>query len=135
MSTQKKDPPIDTIRDGQTFIKVWRNWLPSGDPIYSSTTGYTYTDKETGEARDSKSLRDSDLLKMPELAPRARAVIRQSREADRAQDSEPSKKPQRGRRSSGNGDPSQSRQPDQDQFRQSRQQPQRGTAPDYSREP
>ena len=123
MSSPRKDPPIETLRDGQTFIKVWRNLLPSGDPIYSSTTGYTYTDKETGEPRESRSLRDSDLLKLPELAPRARAVIREHREVDRAYATDPEKKPQESRRSRSTGNPSPSRQVERSQFRQSRQHP------------
>lgn len=129
MSTEKKDPPIAVHRDGQTFIKVWRNWLPSGDPSYSSTTGYTYTDKETGQARESRSLRDSDLLRLPELAPLARQSIRQFREADRAQSQSQAvgngqSAPQQGSAPSqnGGGQPQQGRS-EQQRFRQSRQQP------------
>lgn len=134
MSTQRNDPPVDTVRDGQTFIKIWRNWLPSGDPIYSSTVGYTYTDKETGKARDSRSLRDTDLLKMPDLASRARQSLRQFREADRAKEPSPERANPRPDYQHGTGQPPQD-QRDGEDFRQSRRQA-RGPAaqaPDYSR--
>lgn len=137
MSTERSNPPVDTVRDGQTFIKIWRNRLPSGDPIYSSTIGYTYTDKQTGKPRDSYSLRDSDLLKLPDLSSRARTSIRHFREADRnpEQTGSPSQGPQQSQRpyQGGSGSPQQG-QPEHGSFRQSRQQPP-AQAQSYSREP
>ena len=129
----KRDPPIETVRDGQTFIKVWRNWSKDGTPYYNTTLGYTYTDTQ-GQPRESRSLRDSDLLKLPELAPRAREVIRNYRAQDRPH--EQTHAPQQDERYQSGGD-YQDRQapPDQQRFRQSRGGGQQRPAPDYSREP
>ncbi|MEM9668629.1 MAG: hypothetical protein AAF950_06855 [Pseudomonadota bacterium] len=133
MSTERPNAPIDTVRDGQTFIKIWRNHLPSGDPIYASKVGYTYTDKQTGKPRDSYSLRDIDLAKMPDLSSRARASIRHFKDADRAHGQEHTQ-------AVGNGHSQHTGGPRQDhvsqqQFKQSRQQPPPAQGHGYSHEP
>ena len=85
MSTNRKTAPLATHRDGQTFTKVWGNENADGQVRYTSTVGYTYTDKETGEPKESRNLRDSDLLRLPSLAARARESIRLFKTRDRVQ--------------------------------------------------
>jgi len=85
MSTNRKNAPVATHRDGQTFTKVWGNQNDEGQLRYTTTIGYTYTDKESGEPRESRNLRDSDLLRLPHLATLARDSIRQFKAQDREQ--------------------------------------------------
>ncbi len=85
MSTNGKNPPAATHFDGSTFMKVWRNFNQDKTPRYTTTVGYIYTDKESGEVRESRNLRDSDLLRLPSLAPRARQSIRRFKAEDREQ--------------------------------------------------
>lgn len=108
MSTHTPNAPVDTHFDGPTFAKVWRNTNQSNEPFYNTTVGRIYTDKN-GETQETRNLSDSDLLKLPELAARARETIRQFKAKDREQGQSPQQ-------------PSQS---EREQFRQSRQQ-QRG---------
>ena len=85
MSTDRNNAPVAKHFDGSTFIKVWRNAAQDGSPRYTSTVGYIYTDKESGEVRESRNLRDADLLRLPSLSPRARQSIRKLKANDREQ--------------------------------------------------
>ena len=85
MSTNETNAPVAKHFDGSTFIKVWRNAAQDGSPRYTSTVGYIYTDKESGEVRESRNLRDNDLLRLPSLSPRARQSIRKLKAQDREQ--------------------------------------------------
>jgi len=83
MSANTTNAPAQTHWDGSTFAKVWRNAAKDGSPRYTSTVGYIYTDKDSGEVRESRNLRDDDLLRLPSLSQRARESIRQFRAQDR----------------------------------------------------
>lgn len=85
MSTHTPNAPVDTHFDGPTFAKVWRNFTQDQQPFYNTTVGRIYTDKD-GETQETRNLGDSDLLKLPELAARARETIRQFKAQDREQD-------------------------------------------------
>ena len=105
MSTHTPNAPVDTHFDGPTFAKVWRNFTQDQQPFYNTTVGRIYTDKN-GETQETRNLSDSDLLKLPELAARARESIRNFKAQDREQGQSLQ----------------QNRQSEREQFRQSRQQ-------------
>ena len=80
---QTANPPVMTHRDGAVFVKVWRNEHENG-AIYNATIGRTYTDKETGEIRESRSLSGDDILKVQPLLGKAYETISQERAMDRS---------------------------------------------------
>ncbi len=122
MSTNRKSAPAKAHFDGSTFIKVWRNAAQDGSPRYTSTVGYIYTDKESGEVRESRNLRDDDLLRLPSLTPRARNTIRQLKKTDRDQSQQQSD--EQSRISDG-----------REEFRQSRQQTAQSQQQNLDRQP
>lgn len=78
MSTQnqpKKKAPIHTIRDGAVSLKIWENFSKEGRPFYNVTIGRTYTDKATGQARETTSLHTNDLDKLFYLSTEAKRII------------------------------------------------------------
>ncbi|MEM9375590.1 MAG: hypothetical protein AAGA72_05180 [Pseudomonadota bacterium] len=83
MSTPQNKGPEDTIRDGAVFVKIWRNWSNKGEPFYSANFGRTYTDKATGQIKESQSFQGTDILKLQSLSNRAYESIARMREADR----------------------------------------------------
>ena len=80
---QAANPPIATHRDSAVFVKVWKN-EHEGRAIYNATIGRTYTDKETGEIRESRSLSGNDILKLQPLLGKAYETISQERAMDRS---------------------------------------------------
>lgn len=66
MSEDKKQAPIQTLRDGAIVIKLWRQDGKNG-PYVSATLGRTYKNEETGEYGESRSLSGSDVLKAQAL--------------------------------------------------------------------
>ncbi len=90
MSTQQKaSPPIMTHRDGAVFAKVWRNVQENGDAFYNVTVGRTFTDKQSGEIRESRSLSGTDILKAQTLLGESYNTISQERAMDRAHAQKP----------------------------------------------
>jgi hypothetical protein len=77
------NPPVMTHRDGAVFVKVWRN-EHEDRAIYNATIGRTYTDKESGEIRESRSLSGDDILKVQPLLGKAYETISQERAMDRS---------------------------------------------------
>lgn len=67
-------------RDGAIFAKIWRNQSEKGDVFYSTTVGKTYTDKQTGEPRDTSNLHKSELLRAQFLIGEAYRTIGQMQE-------------------------------------------------------
>lgn len=84
MSDQQTANTPTTHRDGALFVKVWKNDREHGNPVYSATIGRTYTDKETGELRESRSLSGNDILKLQPLLGKAYETISQERAMDRS---------------------------------------------------
>ena len=66
MSEDKKQAPIQTLRDGAIVVKLWRQDGKKG-PYVSATLGRTYKNEETGEYGESRSLSGSDVLKAQAL--------------------------------------------------------------------
>lgn len=62
MSEDKKQAPIQTLRDGAVHVKLWRQEGPNG-PFVTATLGRTYQDNETGKYLESRSLSGADVLK------------------------------------------------------------------------
>lgn len=85
MSTNTTNAPIDKHFDGPTFMKIWRNFNQDQQPYYNTTVGRIYTDKESGEVRETRNLGDDDLLRLAGLAARARHSIRRFKAQDREQ--------------------------------------------------
>lgn len=78
------NPLVKTHRDGATFAKIWRNTPDDGNAYYNITVGRTYTDKATGEVRESQSLSANDALKLQPLLGKAYETISQERALDRS---------------------------------------------------
>lgn len=62
MSTEKNQGPLQTLRDGAVFAKLWQHESKNG-PFVSVTLGRTYRDEQSGEYRESQSFSGSDILK------------------------------------------------------------------------
>lgn len=62
MSEDKKQAPIQTLRDGAVVVKLWQQDGKDG-PFVTATLGRTFQDKATGEYGESRSLGGSDVLK------------------------------------------------------------------------
>lgn len=74
VQSQKK-APIQTVRDGAVGLKIWENLSSEGRPFYNITIARTYTDKATGDIRETKSLRPNDLDKLFYLGVEAKRMI------------------------------------------------------------
>lgn len=85
MTKEKKNPPIDTFRDGAVSAKVWRNTSTDGDAFYSVTFQRVYTDAATGKVREASSFQGTDLLKVQRLASEAYRYVGRARAHDREQ--------------------------------------------------
>lgn len=58
--------PVEILRDGALKISIFHNRGEAGDH-FAMVPGRTYTDKETGEVRESTSLGGSEPLRMAHL--------------------------------------------------------------------
>lgn len=86
MSDQSEEfPLVDTHNDGAVFAKVWRNHSQDGKAYYSVTVGRLYTDPETGQPRESRSLQGADILKAQAMLGEAYRTVMRERKRDRAQ--------------------------------------------------
>ncbi len=70
MSENEEKGPLQTLRDGPVFVKLWRQESEKG-PFPTAQIGRTYVDKKTGEYKESHSLSGRDLLKLQALVPDA----------------------------------------------------------------
>lgn len=57
----KPNTPI-VLNDGSVVAKIWRNESEKGGVFYNVTLGKLYTDKQSGETRETSSLQKQDLL-------------------------------------------------------------------------
>ncbi|GEM_PF-778973 len=62
----ERNPPADTIRDGNVKATIWKRESEDG-AFFSTSFARTYRD-EKGDYRDSNSFSGPDLLKVSELA-------------------------------------------------------------------
>lgn len=84
----ERNPPADTIRDGNVKATIWKRQSEEGGPFFSTSFARTYRD-EKGYYRDSNSFSGPDLLKVSELARTAYArtnELRREHSPDRGQD-------------------------------------------------
>ena len=82
--------PIETLRDGALKISIFRNRGEQGDS-YAVLPSRIYTDKETGEVRETTSLAGSEPLRMAHLLTKSheriaefRNEMKQARSTERA---------------------------------------------------
>ncbi|NQW09355.1 MAG: hypothetical protein HQ481_05655 [Alphaproteobacteria bacterium] len=66
MSDEKNQGPLQTLRDGAVFAKLWQQEGKNG-PFVSVTPGRTYRDEQSGEYRESQSFSGADILKVHAL--------------------------------------------------------------------
>ena len=66
-----KKPRPHILRNGDVFAKVWRNKSKNGYEYFTTTFGKIYTDRATGEVRETQSFQNADLLKIEQLADEA----------------------------------------------------------------
>lgn len=84
MSDQSEEfPLVETHNDGAVFAKVWRNHSQEGKPYLSVTVGRIYTDPETGQVRESRSLQGADILKARAMLDEAYRTVLRERQRDR----------------------------------------------------
>ncbi|WP_430415664.1 hypothetical protein [Parasphingorhabdus sp.] len=87
--SQAAKAPIHTVRDGAVNLKIWENLSSEGRAFYNITIARTYTDKATGDIRETKSLRPNDLDKLFYLGVEAKRMIgmlnERNQEIDRSQ--------------------------------------------------
>lgn len=82
MNTQQPTtPPVQTIRDGALFTKIWKNVAEKGFR-YSVQLGRTYSD-EQGNLHDTSSFSGSELLRIARLAQIAYDEVLIHREQDK----------------------------------------------------
>ena len=67
MSEEKNAPPIQTLRDGDVFVKLWRQESEKNGPFVSVTVGRTYKDPQTNEYKEAHSFSGSKILKLEAL--------------------------------------------------------------------
>ena len=67
---QKKKAPLQTLRDGSVFVKLWEQSGKNG-PYITATQGRTYFNEQTQQYGESSSLSASDVLKAQALLQQA----------------------------------------------------------------
>ncbi|GAB5449604.1 hypothetical protein [Gymnodinialimonas sp.] len=70
MSDQDRNPPEETLRDGNLKAAIWRNESAEHGAYHSVTLARTYKDQD-GNMRDTSSFRAKDMLGLSELTRRA----------------------------------------------------------------
>ena len=92
MSENKPQGPVQTLRDGAVFAKLWKTESKKG-PFISVALGRTYKDEQSGELREAHTLSGSDILKGHALLLEANREAAKWREhfkdQRRAQDKQP----------------------------------------------
>ncbi|SDG50889.1 hypothetical protein [Thalassobaculum litoreum] len=63
MSENQNQGPLQTLRDGAVFAKLWQQEGKNG-PFVSVEVGRTYQDQQSGEYGVSRSFSGSDVLKV-----------------------------------------------------------------------
>lgn len=58
------------------FVKIWGQQTKDGRHFYTTSVGVTYTDTETGQPRDTSSLTQAELNKLPGLINDANQTLR-----------------------------------------------------------
>lgn len=91
MTTETKQRPVETLRDGPIKAAIWRNESENG-PFFAVTFARTYKDSE-GKLHDNDSFSGTQLLQLARLADRAYSaaakLTREARtESDTAEDGE-----------------------------------------------
>ncbi len=75
MNTQnKKQPPLQTFKDGAVNIKLWKQDFED-KTFVNASIGRIYKDKTTGEFKETRSFNDTDLLKLQAMIPQARQEL------------------------------------------------------------
>ncbi len=80
---QAKSAPIAVHRDGAVSTKVWPHVSKQGNVFYTTTLQKTFTDPATGKPRETRSLNEKDLLKVPRLTEQAYDSIKRFKAQDR----------------------------------------------------
>ena len=75
--------PIHRVRDGAVKMAIFENTSSEGRTFYNVTISRTYTDKNTGEIKETKSLRPSDLDKLFYLTTETKRMISMLNERNR----------------------------------------------------
>lgn len=84
--TTNRQPPIQTLRDGTVSITLWER-QPGTKTFITASIRKDYQDRD-GKWRESRSLGDTDLLKLQTLIPQAREEIKRWQEQQRSQSHE-----------------------------------------------
>lgn len=85
MNTQTSaNPPVQTIRDGALFAKIWKNPSENGFR-YSVQLGRVYSD-EQGNLHDTSSFSGSELLRIARLSQVAYDEVLIHRDQDKQSD-------------------------------------------------
>lgn len=78
--TTPKNPngPLIAHREpgSAAFVKIWGQQTKEGKPFYTTSVGVTYTDTETGEPRDTNSMSQAEMNKLPRLINLANQTMR-----------------------------------------------------------
>lgn len=82
----KGKAPIHKVWDGAVSMAIFENFSAEGRPFYNVRIGRTYTDKVTGEARNTQSLRPNDLDKLFYLGTEAKRMIHMLNERNKEVD-------------------------------------------------
>ena len=95
---ETKNPPLQTFRHDSVFIKLWAN-NHDGRTNVSATIGRVYKDKQTGEYKETRSFRETDLLiaetlMKNEVRPEMRRWKDYYKEVDRQHNAERAPEPQ-----------------------------------------
>lgn len=80
---RKGNAPIERHPDGDIVFKVFQNESKNGTKFYNVKPAKIYTDKQTGEFRETSNFRSDDMLKFPDLAAKSRATIQHYQQMDR----------------------------------------------------
>ena len=62
--------PVLTLRDGKLSASIWENTGESGK-FYSVTFQRVYTDKDSGEVKNSSAFSGAEILQIAQLATKA----------------------------------------------------------------
>jgi hypothetical protein len=65
-SDRQSNRPVETLRDGALKLSIFRNQNEHGDS-YAMIPGRIYTDKQSGQVRETHSLGGGEALRMAHL--------------------------------------------------------------------
>jgi hypothetical protein len=71
--------PVETLRDGALKLSIFRNQNEHGES-YAMVPGRIYTDKESGQVRESSSLAGHEALRMAHLLTKGHDRVNEFRE-------------------------------------------------------